>query len=249
MDEVERRVLQAPGFRVVRAADSDDEARPARIEGYAAVFGAESVDLGGFREVIHRGAFANSLESADVRGLINHDPNLVLGRTRAGTLELREDERGLAFTLYPPDTAAARDLLVSMERGDVDQMSFGFETVRDRWETDDRGALRHLLEAQLFDVSVVTFPAYPQTSAEARAMARDMDSASPPGERTGSDSGDGEPEAPEDGAGAGEPEEDDGATEAADSNESTDLAESAESGEPQARRRRIWARLELESRR
>ena len=243
MDEVERRILQVPGFRVVRAAGNGDEAKPARIEGYAAVFGAESVDLGGFREVIHRGAFVNSLKSADVRGLINHDPNLVLGRTRAGTLELREDERGLAFTLYPPDTAAARDLLVSMERGDVDQMSFGFETVRDRWETDDRGALRHLLEAQLFDVSVVTFPAYPQTSAEARAMARDMDSASPPGERIGSDGNrDGEPEEPEDGADAGEPDEGDGATEAADS------AESAESDETQARRRRTWARLELAKR-
>jgi len=243
MDEVERRVLQAPGFRVVRAAGNGDEAKPARIEGYAAVFGAESVDLGGFREVIHRGAFVNSLKSADVRGLINHDPNLVLGRTRAGTLELREDERGLAFTLYPPDTAAARDLLVSMERGDVDQMSFGFETVRDRWETDDRGALRHLLEAQLFDVSVVTFPAYPQTSAEARAMARDMDSISPPGERIGSaGNSDGEPEEPEDGADAGEPDEGDGATEAADS------AESAESDETQARRRRTWARLELAKR-
>mgnify|MGYP001826162873 CR=1 FL=1 len=227
-------------------ADAEEPDRPSRIEGYAAVFGAESVDLGGFREVIHRGAFANTLGSADVRGLINPDPNLVLGRTTAGTLELREDERGLAFTLYPPDTAAARDLLVSMERGDVDQMSFGFETVRDRWETDDRGALRHLLEAQLFDVSVVTFPAYPQTSAEARAMARDMDSASSSGERIGNDEiHDGEPEEDlEDGADAGEPGEGDGATEGADS---SDSAESAESGKPRVRRR-MWARLELESR-
>ena len=143
-----------------------------RIFGYAAVFDQESVDLGGFREVIHRGAFAETIRTADIRGLINHDPNQVLGRNLAGTLELAEDKHGLRFLLHPPDTTTARDLLVSMKRGDVDQMSFGFEAVRDRWETDDRGALRHLLEARLFDVSVVTFPAYPQTSAEARARAR-----------------------------------------------------------------------------
>ena len=170
-NDKERRIVPVE-VRVERAAEGDGGR--ARIEGYAAVFDQESLDLGGFREVIHRGAFAETIQRQDIRGLINHDANLVLGRNKAGTLELREDEHGLAFVLHPPDTAAARDLLVSMERGDVDQMSFGFEAVRDRWETDDRGALRHLLEARLFDVSVVTFPAYPQTSAEARSRAADL---------------------------------------------------------------------------
>jgi len=172
MNKMERRVIPAE-VRVVASPDGEDgagEGRP-HIEGYAAVFDQESVDLGGFREVIHRGTFAKTIEEQDIRGLINHDANLVLGRNRAGTLELAEDAHGLRFRLYPPDTAAARDLLVSMKRGDVDQMSFGFEAVKDRWESDERGALRHLLEARLFDVSVVTFPAYPQTSAEARDMA------------------------------------------------------------------------------
>ena len=164
-EQRERRVQVISDLRAL------DGPNGARITGYAAVFDQESVDLGGFREVIHRGAFAETIRTADIRGLINHDPNLVLGRNQAGTLELAEDDHGLRFVLHPPDTAAARDLLVSMKRGDVDQMSFGFAAVRDRWETDDRGALRHLLKADLFDVSVVTFPAYPQTSAHARSMA------------------------------------------------------------------------------
>ena len=174
-DKRERRVFPGSEFRVLREEPTGEGTNiAARIEGYAAVFDQESLDLGGFREVIHRGAFADTILNQDIRGLVNHDANLVLGRNRAGTLELREDDHGLRFVLYPPDTAAARDLLVSMERGDVDQMSFGFEAVRDRWETDDHGALRHLLEARLFDVSVVTFPAYPQTSAEARSRAEGL---------------------------------------------------------------------------
>ena len=176
----ERRILEGSEFRVVRedGADSGESGQP-RIEGYAAVFDQESLDLGGFREVIHKGAFSETIEIHDIRGLINHDANLVLGRNRAGTLELREDDHGLAFVLYPPKTAAARDLLVSMERGDVDQMSFMFEAERDRWETTEQGALRHLLQARLFEVSVVTFPAYPQTSAQARAQAQDLSEPAP----------------------------------------------------------------------
>lgn len=163
----ERRVYAVNNLRAVgRPGDR-------RITGYAAVFDQPSLDLGGFREVIHPGAFRNSLASgADVRALINHDPSLVIGRIKSGTLEVAEDPIGLRIAIRVPDTAAARDLLVSMDRGDVDQMSFAFDAVRDRWDRDDGGPVRHLLEARLHDVSVVTFPAYPQTSAEARAAAR-----------------------------------------------------------------------------
>jgi|TARA_Y100000034_G_scaffold132026_1_gene194064 hypothetical protein len=133
------------------------------IAGHAAVFNKMSVEMYGFREVIAPGAFADSLKSADVRALINHDPNLILGRNKAGTLRVAEDKKGLAIEIDPPDTQASRDLLVSMGRGDIDQMSFGFRTVEDKWETKDGKDVRTLLKVDLFDVSPVTFPAYEDT--------------------------------------------------------------------------------------
>jgi HK97 family phage prohead protease len=161
--ELERRSFT---IREIRASEGDE---PTVITGYAAVFNELSENLGGFYERIEQGAFAGTLESADVRALWNHDPNYPLGRTRAGTLELSEDETGLAFKIRPPDTSYAKDLLVSMRRGDVDQMSFGFRTIRDRWEQIGGQVIRTLLEVELFDVSPVTFPAYPQTSAAVRS--------------------------------------------------------------------------------
>ena len=148
------------------------------ISGYAAVFNQRSLDLGGFVEEIAPGAFAN-LED-DIRSLWNHNADFPLGRTTAGTLALRVDEVGLRFTLTPPNTQYARDLLVSMRRGDVNQMSFGFRTVRDSWETlDERTELRRLLQLRLREVSPVTFPAYPQTSAMVRSMRGDDPAAVP----------------------------------------------------------------------
>ncbi len=140
------------------------------IEGYAAVFNELSLDLGGFRERIAPGAFARSLEDgADVRALWDHDSKYVLGRNRAGTLALGEDERGLSVAIRPPGTGWAMDLVESMRRGDVDQMSFGFYVREDEWRDEDGVLVRVLRDVDLFDVSVVTFPAYVQTSAEARA--------------------------------------------------------------------------------
>lgn len=142
------------------------------IEGYAAVFNELSLDLGGFRERIAPGAFARSLgDGADVRALWDHDPKYVLGRNRAGTLALGEDERGLSVAIRPPGTGWAMDLVESMRRGDVDQMSFGFYVREDEWRDEDGVLVRVLRDVDLFDVSVVTFPAYVQTSAEARRMA------------------------------------------------------------------------------
>lgn len=161
-DDIERRSYP---IRDIRATDGDNP----QISGYAAVFNELSEDLGGFYERIERGAFARTLESADVRALWNHDSNFPLGRTRAGTLALSEDEIGLAFEIDPPNTSYARDLLVSMRRGDIDQMSFGFRTIRDRWEQIGGQVIRTLLEVELFDVSPVTYPAYPTTSAAVRS--------------------------------------------------------------------------------
>jgi len=168
---MERR-LTAPGdLRVVR------EGAKARVVGYAAVFNKRSVDLGGFVEVIRPKAFTRALaKGPDLRALVNHDPNLVLARTRSDTLRVKQDDVGLAVDFDLPDTSVARDLAVSMERGDVDQMSFAFSIIygepREVWTTDEDGkTLRVLNEIdQLYDVSVVTFPAYPDTEAALRSF-------------------------------------------------------------------------------
>lgn len=141
-----------------------------RLVGYAAVFNQVTDLLPGFREVVRRGAFAKSIREGDIRALWNHDPNYVLGRTRSGTLKLDEDEHGLKVEIAPPNTAWARDLLESIKRADVDQMSFGFRVLQDRWTREDtEKPLRELLEVELFDVSPVTFPAYPETEIGVRS--------------------------------------------------------------------------------
>lgn len=145
-----------------------------RLEGYAAVFGQMSEDLGGFRESIVSGAFAATIAADDVRGLWNHDPNFVLGRNRAKTLELSEDSTGLLYRITPPDTQWARDLMVSISRGDVNQSSFGFQTIKDEWQGGDNGRTRSLIEVKLFDVSPVTFPAYPQTAVGVRSLVEQL---------------------------------------------------------------------------
>ncbi len=139
------------------------------IRGHAAVFNQLSEDFGMWRERILPGAFTKTLKEADVRALFNHDSNLILGRTKSETLRLEEDETGLAFEVDPPDTSYANDLLVSIGRGDIDQASFAFQTVKDRMLTDADGmTIRELLEVRLYDVSPVTFPAYPQTDVSLR---------------------------------------------------------------------------------
>jgi HK97 family phage prohead protease len=156
--------------------DTPESGEPPKIVGYAAMFDALSQDLGGFVERIERGAFARSLaEGADVRALFNHDSNLILGRTKAGTLAVREDAQGLAIEIIPPDTSYARDLLVSIERGDVSQMSFAFRTRVDEWDTGKNPAVRTLKDVELFDVSPVTYPAYTQTSVSVRAQVATME--------------------------------------------------------------------------
>lgn len=131
------------------------------IEGHGAVFNRISQDLGGFVEKVMPGTFSKTIQEADVRALVNHDKNMILGRNKSGTLELSEDASGLYYRIYPPDTSYARDLMVSMERGDINQSSFAFHTVHDEWaETEQGYPLRSLTEVQLVDVSPVTYPAY-----------------------------------------------------------------------------------------
>lgn len=149
--------------------ETRDEDSPS-ISGHAAVFN-EQADIMGFREQIAPGAFSDSIKTDDVRALFNHDPNHVLGRNRAGTLKLHEDRKGLAIEIVPPDTQFSRDLMTSIKRGDIDQMSFGFQVVAEEWREGKDGEpdLRTLKEVRLFDVSPVTFPAYTGTDVAVRS--------------------------------------------------------------------------------
>jgi len=136
------------------------------LVGYAAVFDSPSEPMP-FIEYVKRGAFSKTLnDGADVRLLIDHE-GVPLARSKSGTLALEEDERGLRVEaeLDPTNPDAAR-IISAMKRGDLNQMSFAFRTIKDNW-SDDR-SVRELREVQLFDVSVVTFPAYEETVAELR---------------------------------------------------------------------------------
>jgi len=164
-NEIERRNFPVEELRAI----TDDKGLR-HITGYAAVFNSLSDNLGGFREKIDKGAFKKSIKKDDVRALKNHNTDYVIARTKSGTLKLSEDERGLKIDALPPDAGWARDLMVSIERGDIDQMSFGFMTISDRWETKDKEEIRTLEEVQLFDVSPVAFPAYPDTAVGLRSL-------------------------------------------------------------------------------
>lgn len=157
----------------IRLVDPEGEAGGLpRIRGHAAVFNTLSEDLGGFREIVAPGAFSDVIRTDDVRALLNHDANLILGRNRAKpepTLVLEEDATGLRMDIATPDTSYARDLVTSMRRGDVSQSSFQFSTLDDKWETRDGMMVRTLLKVRrLWDVSPVTFPAYPEADSGVR---------------------------------------------------------------------------------
>lgn len=161
--QVELRTYTMGGIEARAAADGE----PAKISGYAAVFNMPSVLLYGFRERIEPGAFADSVAQNDIRALWQHDSARVLGRTGPGTLRLWEDEHGLAFELMPPDTQDGRDAVTLIKRGDINQMSFGFNvpTGGDSWAEDDDGIpLRTLHSVDLMEVSPVTWAAYPGTN-------------------------------------------------------------------------------------
>jgi hypothetical protein len=157
-------------YRVFKTELRADATSP-MAEGYAAVFNTRT-DLGSFQEQIAPGAFKRALgEGQDVRMLFNHDPNMVLGRTKSGTLRLSEDNTGLRCQNDMPDTQLGRDVYTLMKRGDVSQMSFGFIVRAEDIEFNaDGSALRTITDVDMFDVSIVTYPAYESTSVEARSV-------------------------------------------------------------------------------
>ncbi len=165
--EAEKRTM---GTIEVRDAEGDEMT----LEGYAAVFNSET-DLGAFREVIRPGAFDDVMDN-DVRALINHDPNLILGRTGNGTLELSTDERGLKYKVKLGDQQYARDFYESVKRGDISQSSFAFTIDKQSWN-EERTVRSVDKVRQLLDVSPVTYPAYSAATVQARDQQLELDEA------------------------------------------------------------------------
>ena len=162
---VERRTYAVEGLIIEEREDSRRH-----LVGHAAVFDSE-FDAGWMIETIASGAFKKSIKRDDIRALWNHNADYPLGRNKAGTLKLKEDEKGLLVDISPPDTQWARDLTISIERGDISQMSFGFEVDAEEWirgekDQPDRRILRQI---RLWDVSPVTFPAYQDTDIAVRS--------------------------------------------------------------------------------
>ena len=166
-EKIETRRLTVNQFELREGPAGDGMA----FSGYAAVFNSDSEPLP-FTERILPGAFRKSLRSRNnVRMYLNHDSSMLLATTRAKTLRLEEDERGLKVDADLPDTTVGRDLSTLIKRGDVDSMSFGFSVPArgDKWSDD--GNVRELKEVKLYEVSVVTgFPAYAATSASVRSL-------------------------------------------------------------------------------
>lgn len=148
---------------------SDEETQTRTISGYAAVFNSPTRLWEDLDEVIAPGAFSRAISSSDVRCLFNHDWSNVLGRTKSGTLRLSEDDRGLKFEVDLPDTTVARDLIKSMERGDINQCSFGFIPTEETWDYNSTPMLRTIHEVELYEVSIVPLPAYEDTEAALRS--------------------------------------------------------------------------------
>jgi HK97 family phage prohead protease len=173
MSEIEKRTIEASGLEM-----RSDEGHPV-IEGYAAVFNAPA-NLGQFDEMILPGAFKRTLEAdPDVRATIEHEGGLTtIGRTRNRTLFLAEDGHGLRVRIFPPNTQAARDAMELIRGGFVNQMSFAFRVAKggDEWKQQNGRSLRLLKDVDLHDgdVSIVSYPAYSSTSAEARARAEQL---------------------------------------------------------------------------
>jgi uncharacterized protein len=172
----ERRLFTFDRAEVRAASDEDD--LTADFVGHAAVFNKPTIIRGWFdewEEEIRDGAFKKTIKEADVRFLVNHDPNLLLARNKAGTLSLSEDSTGLLTEAPNLDRRQSytNDAVIALERGDLDQMSFAFEVVKEEWDFDADPVKRTITEVRLWDVSVVTYPAYTETDASLRSAGFD----------------------------------------------------------------------------
>lgn len=180
--EMDMRGRPEPPVKNCRSAFSLKEIRVEGVDGKSPVLQAQAVvydspsDAGGlawFEEVVKPGFFSKTLAESDVRALRDHVPWMILGRTKAGTLRLTDNKDGLFFEADLPNATYARDMIESMDRGDIDQCSFQFDIIKENMiEEKDKKPCRELLEGRLIDVSVVTFPWYEDTHAEIDMRAR-----------------------------------------------------------------------------
>lgn len=165
----EQRTFDITKLKTRDATDTE----PIKVSGYAAVFNSKANIGDWFEEVISPGAFSRALsENGDIRALFNHNWDHVLGRTKSGTLLLNEDEQGLKFEVELPNTSVARDLVTSMERGDINQCSFLFYATDEAWDYNVEPPLRTVNELDLYEISIVSLPAYEDTEA---ALMRNKD--------------------------------------------------------------------------
>lgn len=190
MEEMEEEARGILPFDFDSLEVREGEGGEKKIVGHGAVYNRLSVDLGGFRELFLSGAFTKSLEKDDIRSLRDHVPSYILGRNRSGTLRLSEDSQGVFYEVKPPDTTYARDLIVSISRGDVTGGSIIFKVNgrnAQHWFVDNQEVeivdafmamfdeqkhdiQRRVVEASLADIGPVTFPAYPQTDVKVRSL-------------------------------------------------------------------------------
>lgn len=166
---MERRYFE---MEEIRAEEGDGQKRIMGLIPYD----SKSLDLGGFVEEIKPGAFARSLRESDQVALWSHDRSRPLGRRSRGTLTLEETPKGLRVAIIPPDTSWGRDAFESVRRGDVGQMSFGFNVPQggDAWREWGGKVIRSLLDVDLLEVSPVVFGAYPKSQSEARGIYGDI---------------------------------------------------------------------------
>lgn len=179
---MERRFLseQAAGITLVERAEGENPT----ISGHAAVFfdGTEGTEFrlwDGAVERVMPGAFDGALSRGDdARGLFNHDPNQVLGRRSAGTVNLSVDAKGLRYNIDPPDTSVASDVVALIRRGDIQGSSFSFQVTDQEWRTENKVDIREIRGVELFDVGPVTFPAYENTTTGVRSQGADAEARS-----------------------------------------------------------------------
>ncbi len=155
----------APPLETEKRADGDDEEKMTRLRGYATVYGVKTVLFWGqWREIVHVGAYDDSVRDDDIRALWQHDSSQVLGRVSAGTMRVWSDDVGVGYTCDPPTWAAG--YVESVDRGDVTQSSIGFDSIEDSWEMDPDEEdiwLRTVIKAKMWEASPVTWAAVQET--------------------------------------------------------------------------------------
>ncbi len=170
IDQVEKREKVIRDFRTQFTITRDQVQADERVvEGYFALYEQETELFPNSYEIISKGAFDNTLNN-DIRALWNHNTQYVLGRSKNGSLQLQADEKGLFGTIKLPKTQYAEDLYELVNRGDIDQASFGFDILEEEFEELANGGYRwRIKQIELHEISVVTFPAYENTSVKARS--------------------------------------------------------------------------------